>query len=63
MEDEILSECLNPPEEFPFPFEPYSIQKEFMKQLYTAIENRKLGIFESPTGTVSMFSLLKNLIK
>lgn len=43
---------LAPPQKFDFPFEPYSIQLNFMKQLYSVIENNKLGIFESPTGTV-----------
>ena len=42
-----------PPEEFPFPFQPYGIQKEFMKQLYVTLERGAVGIFESPTGTVS----------
>lgn len=44
---------LKPPDEFPFPFSPYSIQKDFMTSLYAVLEERKLGIFESPTGTVS----------
>jgi hypothetical protein len=37
---------------FPYPT-PYQIQIEFMTHLFTTIEDRKLGIFESPTGTVS----------
>lgn len=37
---------------FSFPFEPYDIQKAFMQQLYDCLETGKLGIFESPTGTV-----------
>ena len=37
--------------QFPFPFEPYKIQEDFMKELYSTIENRGIGIFESPTGT------------
>jgi hypothetical protein len=45
-------EKLVTPEEFPFPFTPYSIQLDFMKHLYTTLEEGKLGIFESPTGTV-----------
>lgn len=49
---------LIPPDEFLFPFEPYPIQKDFMKQLYIALEDGKLGIFESPTGTVSFYFLL-----
>uniref|UniRef100_A0A452UGB8 DEAD/H-box helicase 11 n=1 Tax=Ursus maritimus TaxID=29073 RepID=A0A452UGB8_URSMA len=37
---------------FPFPFTPYSIQKDFMAELYQVLEAGKIGIFESPTGTV-----------
>ncbi len=42
------------PESFPaFPFDPpYSIQVDLMKHVYSAIENRKIAIVESPTGTV-----------
>jgi chromosome transmission fidelity protein 1 len=42
------------PHEFPaFPFNPpYEIQVELMKHLYSAIEDRKVTIVESPTGTV-----------
>lgn len=39
---------------FPFPFPPYPIQKDFMAELYQVLEAGKIGIFESPTGTVSM---------
>ena len=45
------------PESFLFPFEPYDIQKGFMEQLYKALELGKIGIFESPTGTVSKLAL------
>ena len=41
------------PSDFPFPFEPYNIQKGFMKEVYRCLELGKVGIFESPTGTVS----------
>ncbi len=37
---------------FGFPFEPYPIQVDFMRGLYSTIYQRKHGIFESPTGTV-----------
>jgi len=40
------------PEEFSFPFQPYQIQVDFMKALFSALDNKRLGIFESPTGTV-----------
>lgn len=39
---------------FSFPFQPYNIQEKFMKELYYTIEKGQLGIFESPTGTVSI---------
>eukprot|EP00061_Rhincodon_typus_P011181 g36016.t1 len=38
---------------FLFPFKPYSIQEEFMSALYDVLEEGKIGIFESPTGTNS----------
>ncbi|THH20538.1 hypothetical protein EW146_g840 [Bondarzewia mesenterica] len=41
------------PENFPaFPYQPpYDIQTDLMRHLYTAIEQRKVAIVESPTGT------------
>jgi len=47
----LSEEKLVTPEEFPFPFTPYLIQQDFMKHLYRTLEDGKLGIFESPTGT------------
>ncbi|KAK9712077.1 ATP-dependent DNA helicase chl1 [Basidiobolus ranarum] len=41
-----------------FPFEPYPIQLEFMKNLFKTIEEQKIGIFESPTGTGKSLSLI-----
>ncbi|XP_073079408.1 ATP-dependent DNA helicase DDX11 isoform X2 [Manis javanica] len=43
---------------FPFPFTPYSIQKDFMAALYQVLEDGKIGIFESPTGTGKSLSLI-----
>ncbi|KAI9659264.1 MAG: ATP-dependent DNA helicase chl1 [Trizodia sp. TS-e1964] len=40
------------PENFYHPYTPYGIQTEFMKALYSCIEDGNIGIFESPTGTV-----------
>jgi len=37
---------------FPFPFEPYGVQTQLMKAMWEAVENRRVGVFESPTGTV-----------
>lgn len=44
------------PTAFPaFPFNtPYEIQVELMRHLYTSIEQKKVTIIESPTGTVSI---------
>jgi len=42
---------LGPDFGFPYP-RPYSIQLDLMKALYQTIDNRQIGIFESPTGTV-----------
>ncbi|XP_034176397.1 ATP-dependent DNA helicase DDX11 [Osmia lignaria lignaria] len=50
-------------EEFPFPFSPYSIQVQFMKELYNCLENAKLGIFESPTGTGKSMSIICGALK
>lgn len=44
------------PSSFPaFPFNPpYEIQVELMRHLYSSIEDKKVTIIESPTGTVSV---------
>lgn len=55
IENEIIEEKLEPPSRFLFPFTPYEIQHDFMTKLYSTLENKKLGIFESPTGTVSYY--------
>ncbi|EMD33187.1 hypothetical protein CERSUDRAFT_108361 [Gelatoporia subvermispora B] len=47
------------PSSFPaFPFVPYDIQLSLMKHLYSSIEDRKVAIVESPTGTGKTLSLL-----
>lgn len=43
---------------FHHPYDPYSIQLEFMRELYSCIEHGKIGIFESPTGTGKSLSLI-----
>jgi len=40
-----------------FPFPPYSIQVDFATQLYQTIHSKKMGFFESPTGTVNYLSI------
>lgn len=54
---------LTAPDDFQFPFPPYDIQKNFMTNLYNAIQNKKLGIFESPTGTGKSLSILCGAIR
>uniref|UniRef100_A0A8C5M8L4 ATP-dependent DNA helicase DDX11 n=1 Tax=Leptobrachium leishanense TaxID=445787 RepID=A0A8C5M8L4_9ANUR len=43
---------------FPFPYQPYPIQEQFMRELYRVLEAGKVGIFESPTGTGKSLSLI-----
>ena len=43
------------PEDFSFPYpKPYDIQLDLMRSLYKTLELKKIGIFESPTGSVSI---------
>ncbi|KAF2344104.1 hypothetical protein FHG87_025139, partial [Trinorchestia longiramus] len=49
--DANMSQKLVPPDDFSFPFPPYDIQLELMKKVFMALEEEKLAIFESPTGT------------
>lgn len=51
------------PDEFPFPFQPYTIQEDFMRHLYRALQGGKIGIFESPTGTGKSLSLICGALK
>lgn len=43
---------------FNHPYKPYDIQIDFMKTLYSTLESKKVGIFESPTGTGKTLSLI-----
>ncbi|KAF9816792.1 hypothetical protein IEO21_03872 [Rhodonia placenta] len=54
-----MSLKLQTPSEFPaFPFKPYDIQLDLMRHLYASVEDRKITIVESPTGTGKTLSLL-----
>lgn len=48
----------NQERDFHHPYLPYDIQKEFMKAVYECLEESKVGIFESPTGTGKSLSLI-----
>lgn len=39
--------------DFHHPYTPYDIQETFMTTVYQVLEDGKVGILESPTGTVS----------
>jgi len=43
------------------PFTPYHVQREFMSRVYKCLEDGKVGIFESPTGTVRTYILSTTL--
>uniref|UniRef100_A0A1A9VZA0 Helicase ATP-binding domain-containing protein n=1 Tax=Glossina brevipalpis TaxID=37001 RepID=A0A1A9VZA0_9MUSC len=43
--------------DFEFPFTPYTIQQELMQELFEILENKQIGIFESPTGTGKSLTL------
>lgn len=45
-------------QDFCHPYQPYDIQLDFMNKLYRCIEQEKIGIFESPTGTGKSLSLI-----
>ncbi|KAF2994256.1 ATP-dependent DNA helicase chl1 [Curvularia kusanoi] len=44
--------------DFHHPYEPYEIQTQFMNAVYDCLEDGKVGIFESPTGTGKSLSLI-----
>lgn len=46
------------PKDFHHPYQPYEIQQQFMQAVYDCIEDGKVGIFESPTGTGKSLSLI-----
>ncbi|WVF71908.1 hypothetical protein IAT40_006718 [Kwoniella sp. CBS 6097] len=51
------------PELFPFPYpKPYDIQLELMQTVFRAIEDGKIAIVESPTGTGKSLSLLTSTL-
>ena len=51
-------DCKHVDNKFSFPFEPYDIQIDFMNALYQVLDDGKIGIFESPTGTGKSLSII-----
>ncbi|KAF2743829.1 DNA repair helicase [Sporormia fimetaria CBS 119925] len=51
-------EAQGPKRDFHHPYEPYEVQEQFMNAVYDCLEARKVGIFESPTGTGKSLSLI-----
>eukprot|EP00958_Prasinococcus_capsulatus_P017004 scaffold1906_cov403-Prasinococcus_capsulatus_cf.AAC.5 len=41
-----------------FPYQPYQIQEELMRNIYLTLEHSKVGILESPTGTGKTLSVI-----
>jgi len=44
--------------DFHHPYVPYHVQRQFMSTVYKCLEEGKVGVLESPTGTVSDFVFL-----
>lgn len=40
-----------------FPFEPYNVQKHYMKTVIASLKSKKNAILESPTGMLSSLRL------
>jgi chromosome transmission fidelity protein 1 len=50
--DEGVSHVTTSTRDFHHPYTPYAIQEQFMGAVYQVLEEGKVGILESPTGTV-----------
>lgn len=49
--------------DFHHPYTPYAIQETFMSTVYDVLEKGKVGILESPTGTVSVLQYAPHEMK
>lgn len=43
---------------FNFPFQPYSIQVDLMNKIYQILEEKKIGLLSSPTGSGKSLSII-----
>jgi len=48
-----VPDLVSRPRDFHHPYTPYDIQETFMSTVYQVLQDGKVGILESPTGTVS----------
>ncbi|KAI9209497.1 Asp-Glu-Ala-Asp/His box polypeptide 11 [Polychytrium aggregatum] len=51
------------PLDFGFPFAPWPIQTDFMQALYKSLRDKKVAVFESPTGTGKSLSMICGSLK
>ena len=49
---------LEPRTEFSFPFTPYAVQRDLMRELYGVCAGGGVGVFESPTGMGKSLSVI-----
>lgn len=61
--DAVGQDNIDTEREFSFPYRPYSIQNDLMNAIYNAVSRRRIGFFESPTGTGKTLSLICSLLQ